>query len=147
MSKRSILLLAVFVLFIQVVGYSQNGAGASAISFPVIVAKRSFIGQVGPIPQTTLFVPSKSGTFRISCYIDTATNPPDGNDVIDVSWSDDFNVNAGGVELTGAEGETGETFSQGTLVIHDKAGAPIVVNGQGTTAANTYNAYVIVEQL
>jgi len=73
MSKRNSLLFAALVLLLQVCSHAQNvGVGT-----PQIVARVNLAGQTVPISPTTLFVPAKDGTYRISAImvITTANNP------------------------------------------------------------------------
>jgi hypothetical protein len=141
--RKVISLFALLACFSVAVLLADNGQAPVG---PIVVAKRSFTNQVGPISQTALFVPTRGGLFRVSCYLDTAAQPPTGNDSVVLSWSDDFNPQLQGFpELSGGSG--GVAFSQGSILIRAKAGVPIAINGQGTTATNPYNAYLIVERL
>ncbi|HEV2382578.1 MAG TPA: hypothetical protein VG206_22655 [Terriglobia bacterium] len=110
---------------------------------PIIVARRAFKNQTGNIPVTTLFTPAKGGTYRISVYYDTASNPD--TPTLTGYYTDDFASYQAQIVLSGNENGTAESES-GQLLIEDVAGTPIqlgaVTNGQGT-----YNLYVIVEQI
>jgi hypothetical protein len=61
--KGSIVLVAV------VMSFSSMCLGQKAsLLFPVIVAQKALVNQIGNIPSTTLLTPKKSGLFRISAY-------------------------------------------------------------------------------
>ena len=61
--KSSIVLTAV------VMSFSSMCLGQKAsLLFPVIVAQKALVNQIGNIPSTTLLTPKKSGLFRISAY-------------------------------------------------------------------------------
>jgi len=69
--KGSIVLVAV------VMSFSSMCLGQKAsLLFPVIVAQKALVNQIGNIPSTTLLTPKKSGLFRISLYgISTGAHP------------------------------------------------------------------------
>lgn len=119
----------------------------------VVIARKSFRNQVGPIPTTTLFTPASNGDFRVSVYLEsgTITAPFPNNQIwVNAIWTDDFAqqcIAEGGFLSSGK-------YTQGSTVIHGIANKPIVINGGGPGACATtpdtidqYNAFVTLEKL
>lgn len=109
-----------------------------------VVLRKVFVNQVGSLPDTTLLVPGTDGIFRVTCYLEAVSDPPDGRIGVVVTWSDKFNTQVQGFTVLSTG--TG-SFSQGAISLHAKAGTPIIVKGLGTTATSSYNVYLVVERL
>jgi hypothetical protein len=122
----------------------------------IVVAKQAFRNQIGPIPETTLFVPKSDGDFRVSIYLEGPgiTEPFPNNELaVTVAWADDFREACDTeVDLTGP---TSEIERSSTGVIHATANNPIFVSGSptacsalGTTdTSDSYSAFITVEEM
>lgn len=117
-----------------------------------IVAKRQFVNQTGPIAPVNLFTPPHDGDYRISGYLSSPScSNVDGQTAVEegISWTDTT------VPLPWTFGvllQCGQfpnsIYSQGSVVVHAKAGTTISVKipyhaGEGTL----YSAYITVETL
>jgi len=113
---------------------------------PIIVAKRSFIGQSGDMGPTTIFKVRKDGLYRVSLYetSETYTQP-----YFTLIWTDEYGlkIDGGGISaFPEIPLSTAGTVNAGQVVVHCLAGTKIqftnTVYGQPT-----YNVYVTVEML
>ena len=120
----------------------------------VVVAKKAFRNQTGPIPQTTLFIPKTDGDYRASVYVEAAdltARPPNGDLVVTVEWTDDIRETCA---ITSTTGPVATLDYWNTAVIHAIANHPIVVSGYPTACSygttdltDSYNAFVTIEEL
>jgi hypothetical protein len=114
---------------------------------PILVADKSFIGETGSIPPTTLFAPCSTGTFKVSFYIEQSNTAGGFGPEAFLSWAGDFDsyftqVNGGKIATGSAAANTGE------LTIRGAAGQPIQLQTTMNPAEQgTYNMYVVMEKL
>jgi hypothetical protein len=126
-----------------------------------VVAKKSFLNQVGPIPTTTLYIPKKGGDFRVSIYLTSPNIGPENgrnNPAIFVtpSWTDSsgkwpsqyFGVNGIYGLFYGSQDQSLPAAAGGSAVIHVKENTPIQVEDDGSSdLVDTYSVFVTVEKL
>lgn len=128
--------------------------GTVQASGPVFT-KKSFINQVGPIPETTILTPSADGDYRVSIYLEAAGTATPSNFATGVSpaWTDDFGTVSRDFPPYSISGSipgigNGEMRAQLTITIHVKGGTPIKLLGlQGGDSINKYSVFVTIEAL
>lgn len=120
-----------------------------------LFTKKSFIGQIGPIPDTTILTPSADGDYQvsISLNIPMTANPQGVAIGVIPVWTDEL----GAIDSTlppfmvsGFSNMNGTNIqrNQITACIHAKAGTPIKVTGlQGGDSVNPYDVFVTVQPL
>jgi hypothetical protein len=128
------------LLFVASLALGQNASTPPNPS-PSIVSKVSFLNQVGPISNTTLFTPAADGDFRISAYVVSGYSVSDGSVCFAFDWTDNFRSN-----LTGTCIYSNQPI-QYSNVFHAISGQPIYITNGGTTdATHTYSEWVTLEQ-
>lgn len=128
----------------------QAAASPTPAAGPVVIHK-SFLGQVGPIPETVVFTPTTDCDCLVSIYL--TAGPATSAGVIEAHpvWQDEngdaFPFNPPfSVQLRTAPGVGQQSTS--TVMIHAQAGVPISVSGSNTTdTVNKYDAFVTVQPL
>jgi hypothetical protein len=113
-----------------------------------VVQALALTNQTAPIPQTTLFTPTRAGVFRLSVYMSGGGETPGGDWDLSVGWTD----------LTGASSDFGElqVFTGGAnytqhspsmLSIEPKTPLLHEVDAAGNTSGSDYNLVITMEQL
>lgn len=119
-----------------------------------VFTKKSFIGQVGPIPDTTLLTPTADGDYRVSIYLSAPkpANPGVGSIEVALFWTDENGLFTPGgndpfvADITLLDGSMQR---QSTFTLHVKAGTDIKVTGSPNTTdtLNKYDVFIVVEPL
>jgi hypothetical protein len=126
-----------------------------------VVAKKTFLNQVGPIPTTTLYTPPKSGDFRVSIYLTSPSiGPQTGGSNVAVfvvpSWTDDSGTWPS--QFIGVNGSCFLSYdlpSQSipeqcgwSAIIHANANSAIQVKDGGSNdTVDMYSVFATVEKL
>jgi hypothetical protein len=153
--------LCVAIFLLPTFAVAQEGAPASspasAITSPVIVAKRKAPHQTAAIPTTTLFTPTEDGLYRISAYatltkVGTANS---GSWTFSLGWTDDAGPQTEQFVLDGSFNARGPflndyNFYGGAVrTFEAKGGTPITYNldEDGVSDGSEYSLYYTLEQL
>jgi hypothetical protein len=121
----------------------------SADGFPrdvQTVSEVDIIGQVGSLPETTLFTPTQTGLYRVSAYLVVTSRGSQGNLYGFALWTDVTGIQRFqlGYLCTNEVG-CSQTSS---VVTYAVAGQPILVKtSNNAVAPPTYNMYVTAEKL
>ncbi len=113
---------------------------------PIIVAKRSFIGQTGDMAPTTIFKVRKDGLYRVSLY---ETNKTYAQPYLTLIWTDEYGpkIMGGGISAFPQIAlDTVGAVNTGQVIVHCLAGTEIQFTSTAYGQA-TYNVYVTVEML
>ena len=152
MFKR-ILALASLLLFVaSILAVNTGGATTknlvSAPLVPRIVAQVSLTGQTGPIPQTTIFTPTKSGLFRISAVL-ASTTPGAGEPyTLKFEYTDDVTLYEYIYLLCPGSGYVANVCTGGpNSTFRAVAGTPVNFYVLGDGPGVTYNVFITIEQL
>jgi len=155
MTYRSLALPTLVATFLFV-GCGQNFQPASLVNppsvsaaGPTIIAK-SFIGQTGPIPDTTLVMPTADGEYRMSIYLTAGAGTIINNIEVAPSWTDENGTTADGTFGAHLGNQSSPTLqiASSSGFFHAKAGVPIKAVGVGTDNTDfKYDAYVTLEPL
>jgi hypothetical protein len=120
---------------------------ATASKVPFIVAQVSLINQTGPISQTTMFTPTKSGLFRISSYLASTIPGEDNYYGLTIVFTDDVALEYSPL-LCGNGGYFANPCG-GPSTFRAVAGTSVsfYVQGSGPPPESDYNLFIVVEQL
>lgn len=116
---------------------------------PVVIHK-SFLGQVGPIPETVVFTPTTDCDCLVSIYL--TAGPATSAGVIEAHpvWQDEngdgFGPNAPFAIQIRAAGIPQQSST--AVLIHAKANTPISISGSNTgDTVNKYDCFVTIQPL
>jgi hypothetical protein len=149
----------VAVLLAAVVGLVSGGKRADAspaagTSSPLIVARGKLFNQTGEIPQTTIFIPSATGLYRVSAYmVETApASATNANWSFNLFWTDDAGAEANyeNMYLPVNGGYGTPTWTPGSVsVFQADAGQSVSysVTLSGADSGGAYALYYTVERL
>lgn len=120
-----------------------------------VFTKKSFINQIGPIPETTILTPTADGDYRVSIYLEAAGTATPSNFATGVSpaWTDDNGPTSPDFPPFAISGSipgigNGQLRNQMTINIHVKGGTPIKLLGlQGGDSINKYSVFATIESL
>jgi hypothetical protein len=123
---------------------SLAALGQSQPRWTVVLAKS--MGGKTPISNAVLFIPKKTGLYRLSAYI-SASGPVDQSGwVLEFIWNDLIGGSAGAVAGASA-GQYGPS-QQIVVVFSPQKGVPVTLNVEASgDQSSSYHASFTVEQL
>jgi hypothetical protein len=132
---------ALAVLFLSALSFGQ------LLKSPIIVAQKELLHQTQAVPSTTLFVPNRDMSLRVSAYavneVTVSTSPGYWNTYFD--WQD-----GAASEEIGFSTYVGIiASSQATFVLRAKGGTPVQfrVDSVPNTDGSTFDLYLTVEEI
>jgi hypothetical protein len=110
-----------------------------------VVQYVSLAKQANNIPETTMFVPTAPGLYRMSGYL-SVVGPAAGWELV-VTWTDVTGLNSSSHLKVVANGPA--VGQLGALIFVPKAGVPVAysVTEQGNNPPSIYNVGIVIEQL
>src|SRR5579862_6606521 len=115
-----VLMFTVALVFLQIPRVSANGFPRNVQT----VAEIDIIGQLGSLPETTLFVPTETGLYRLSGYFVVTNRGSNGHMYINALWTDPTGIQRSQLGFLCTD-EVG-CLQSSTVVVYAIAGQPIL---------------------
>lgn len=113
-----------------------------------VVKSLALTSQTAPIPQTTLFTPTRTGVYRLSVYLSGGGGMGPGDWLLFVRWTDLTGASSAIRELQVTTGKANWT-QHAPSMLSIQSGTPLVyeVDAVGDTSGCDYNLVITIEQL
>ncbi len=139
-------------------GDGTNGASPQWVTAGArIVAKQSYIGQVGPIALTTIYTPPVDGFYRLTAFLDISVDPSVTGQVIEFDWTDENgkalfvqvtnNDSINGTSSFGWPAAGGAQMGVIPFVIGGGTAITLHTSSSGGNTSIPYNLHVVLEEL